>query len=94
MSVCGPPQPSNLDGVNAVFVPIPCGAYTVTVYAPAAGPGVQLAWIQSRTPTNLTADFEAALNGQSGRSNIPAGAKYLRLNSGAPAEIWVAWEGK
>ena len=93
MRRCGPPQPALLDGVNPVFVPVPQGAVTVTVYAPAAGAGVQLAWIQSRTPTNLTADYVAALTGQTDRSNIPAGAKYLRINGAAPAEIWCAWEG-
>jgi len=88
----GPPQPSIVDAGLSVFVPVPPGAGTVTVYTPAAGAGVNLAWIQSRTPTNLTADYALALTGQTVQSNIPAGANYLRVTGSAPAEIWCAWE--
>jgi len=53
---------------------------------------VNLAWLQSRNPTNLTADYALALLGQTVQSNIPAGANYLRITSPALAEVWCAWE--
>lgn len=90
--VCGPPQPAVIAAGSSAFVPVPPGSQTVTVYAPAAGPGVNLAWLQSRNPTNLTADYALALLGQTVQSNIPAGANYLRITSPALAEVWCAWE--
>ena len=92
MPRCGPIQPTDLpDGAGGTaFLRVPEGAVTMTVYGP-FNVAVSLAWVESRTPSNLTSNFITSLLGASPRVNVPAGAKYLRVSTGAPARIWVGW---
>lgn len=89
----GPPQPAITQPGLSIFVPVPLGAATVTVYTPANGAGVDLAWTQSRTLTALSSAYAIGQLGSTARLDIPSGANYLRIQSVASQEVWCAWGG-
>lgn len=90
----GPPQPAITQAGVGIFVPVPDSAVTVTVYTPANGAGVDLAWLQSRTPTASSSSYAIGQLGATARLDIPAGANYLRIIAAANGqEVWCAWGG-